>query len=259
MRTSIWLCALPLLFLLASSSSAENRTTEIYLDAAMADIDHAAIHGPSRIDLGGGAVLALAQHRCFVGNGPTTRYFHVLGRDTDPNLTAGMVFPCGLFSEADWFVMVTIGHDGHVSDNARTWTADYVLHILQGKANALSTSNKRQGLPSVEISGWALPPVYDAAAHRTAWAAIVRAGCPSECPASEFVSYETVILGKDGYVDVFTQPSLKDFPKQKQLSDEISAHISYLPAAQYSDFKPTLDHYASYDLLGLLTGDRSNR
>ena len=254
-----WLLAFSFSFALVSNCSAEKRASEIYLDAATANIDHSMVRGPRRIALGGGAELTLTKDECFVGTGPTVQFFHALGQAGDSRVGAGMVYSCGLFSEADWFVLLTIRHDGHVNETARTWTADNILHSLQAEVTAANAFIKQRGRPSVEISGWMLPPVYDAAAHNLAWAVTIKAGCSSGCSASEQVSYEAVVLGRSGYVDVFIQPSLNDFPKQKRIADDVRAHIRYMPTAQYTDFKPLVDQSAPYDLTSLLTGRKSDK
>ncbi|WP_345816928.1 DUF2167 domain-containing protein (plasmid) [Paraburkholderia sp. PREW-6R] len=256
MSISAWLIVLPLLCVHVCSDAAEKQASEMDLDAAIAYIDQSMVSGPRRIDLGDGAVLTLTKNNCFVGNDATVRYFRAHGRLADQQLNAGMVFPCGPFANAEWFVLVTIGHDGHVSENVHGWTADHILEILQAKATAANAVNKRRGLPGIEISGWTIPPVYNSAAHRLAWAAKIKMSCSVNCSSSEMVSYEAVILGRSGYVDVFTQASQRDFPRQKKIADDIRARISYLPTAEYSDFEPQLDRYAPYDLVGLLTGSR---
>lgn len=254
MLASTRYAALGALLLISITSLAQQPASSAAMAAATAMVNRSMIHGPQRVSLSDGASLSLPQDMCYVPKAATGAYFGAIGQPFRRHADGGMVVPCADFARANWFVLLTIDHGGYIGDR-RQWTADGILATLGNVVARGNPGRKKAGLPELRVDGWAEEPRYDALTHRLSWGARVQTVCPDACSRMTVISYEMVILSRDGYLDLTMMSSPSTFSTDKRIADRVLESISYTAGRRYTDFDAKTDKVAAFDLVDLMTAN----
>lgn len=218
---------------------------------AFDDARQAARAGPADLPLAGQARLRLPAGTQFVPQPQAGRLLKAMGNPGDDPRLHGLVFPEG---DGGWFVTVRFEPAGFVKDDdARDWKPDDLLQSYRDGTEASNAERAKQGLPQLEILGWAEKPAYDAAAHRLVWAMSSRhKGDAADAPQG--VNYNTYVLGREGYFMLNLVTGLKDLPAYKPQAQSLLAALAFDDGKRYADFDASTDRVAEYGLAALVVG-----
>lgn len=220
-------------------------------DAALSGLDAARQKGPADIPMIQQLVLHLPAGYDYVPNPAAARFVAAMGNQVDESFL-GLVLPGE--GEIDWLVSLSFEKSGYIrDDDAKSWNVDDMLKSLKEGAEDINQARASQGIPGLELLGWAEPPAYDAATHRLVWALTVsNKGAPPGEPKS--VNYNTHALGREGYVSLNLVTSLDELSKRKPVAQSLLASLEFNPGKRYEDFNAETDHTAEFGLAALVGG-----
>ncbi|MGJ7583153.1 DUF2167 domain-containing protein, partial [Variovorax sp. RHLX14] len=116
--------------------------------------------GPADIVLRDQAHLQLPPGYVWVPTPAAAQLMRSMGNRTDDTFV-GVVFPA---DDADWMAVVKFVKEGYIKDDdAKDWNADDLLKSLKEGTEAANEERAKRGIPSIEVTGWAQKPQYEAA------------------------------------------------------------------------------------------------
>ena len=167
--------------------------------------------------------------------------------------TLGMIVPAGLnvLSPSAWVVVITYDNDGYVKDSD-AGKIDYtsLLHQMQAASRKASKARVEQHYPSMELIGWAAPPVYDKDTHKMYWAKEIRFGDSPE----NTLNYNIRVLGRRGVLILNAVAPMDIFPQIQQQTADIVKMVDFTDGNRYTDFNHSTDKVAAYGLAALVLG-----
>jgi uncharacterized membrane-anchored protein len=150
--------------------------------------------------------------------------------------------------EGNWFGVLHFADEGYIKDDEKI-DADALLAQLKENNTAGNEHKRKEGYDTLTLTGWAIPPRYDAETRRLEWGTRLR----SDRDGSEVVNVSTRLLGRSGYTSavLVTSPAtleadLADF--KKALKD-----FDYVSGEKYSEWREG-DRVAAYGLGALVLG-----
>lgn len=153
----------------------------------------------------------------------------------------------------NWFVEITYDDSGYVKDDeAKEWNADELLESIKQGTEQENEERAKQGVPALNILGWAEKPHYDATSHKVVWSILARAA--DEQPGDETVNYRTLTLGRDGYISMNLVTSNKTLEQDKTHIATLLNDLHYFEGKRYADFNSTTDKVAAFGLTALVAG-----
>jgi uncharacterized membrane-anchored protein len=188
------------------------------------------------------AVFTASSAYTFLGPVDTDRFLKLNGNLSREGTSVTIATRRG-----EWFGILDFSPEGYIKDD-ETLDAEALLKSLK-QSNSLANDTKRQqGLPALELEGWAMPPRYDNVNKRLEWGTLLRA--PDGLPV---VNVSTRILGRSGFTTavLVTSPEtmaadLADF--KTALKD-----FNYVSGERYSEWRAG-DKVAAYGLGALVLG-----
>ena len=155
------------------------------------------------------------------------------------------------FLQDCWAVEITYEEDGHVKDDdAKDIKYDELLAQMQKSILESNDERIKQGGRSMELTGWAEPPSYEASTHKLYWAKKLKELNDSV----EFLNYNIRILGRKGVLVLNAIGSLDQLAEIKQQTQPILAATNFTSGNQYGDFNSGMDKVAAYGIVGLIAG-----
>ena len=220
-------------------------------DPAWTEAKAAAKTGPTDIAIAGQATLHLPADRVFIPQPQAGKLLRVMGNPGEHEELSGLIFPKG---EGEWFATLRYIASGYVKDgDAKEWKADDLLASYKEGTEAGNEERKKMGAASLEITGWAEPPAYEATSHRLVWAMSSREkGAPAD--AAQGVNYNTYALGREGYLSLNFVTGLKDLAGQKPEAKALLGALEFDAGKRYEDFNEATDRVAEYGLAALVLG-----
>ncbi len=167
--------------------------------------------------------------------------------------TLGMLLPNGIspLDEKSWGVVITYEEDGYVKDDdAEKINYVTLLKEMQESTKARNEERVKQGYPSFELVGWAVPPRYDKATHKLYWAKELKIGDQQE----HTLNYNIRILGRQGVLVLNAVSSMQQLQAIEQDAPKILSFVEFNEGKRYADFKPGTDKVAAYGIAGLVAG-----
>jgi uncharacterized membrane-anchored protein len=158
----------------------------------------------------------------------------------------------GVVDEGTWGVVVAFEEDGHVDDGGaeELLDAEELLAVLRERAGAENELRAEDGLPAVEVVGWARPPMYDAARKRLAWAREVRfEGVPVSV-----LNYDVRLLGRTGVLILSVVSTMDDLEAVDAALPRLVDATTFTAGNTYAEFEPGGDPVAPYGLRDLVAG-----
>ncbi|HTT07857.1 MAG TPA: DUF2167 domain-containing protein [Gammaproteobacteria bacterium] len=201
--------------------------------------------GPLSIPLADQAVLDLPAGFVFLDADQTKRALRSAGhKEVDGVL--------GLISEnpdADWSVFLEYNDSGYVKDDdARNWDADAMLKAMQQGTEEVNERRKEKNLPPLLVTGWAEKPHYDSASNKVLWAVTGRSA------DHEFVNFNTLSLGRHGYISMNLVTGLQELPQRKPYVETLLKQLRFVEGKRYADFNSATDKVAAVGLAALVAG-----
>jgi len=205
--------------------------------------------GPVDITLRDQAHLHLPAGYVWVPTPAAAQLMRSMGNRTDDTFV-GAIFPA---DDADWMAVVKFVKEGYIKDDdAKDWNADDLLKSLKEGTEAANEERAKRGIPSIEVTGWAQKPQYDAASHRLVWSALSQRKGSTD--GNQGVNYNTYALGREGYLSLNLITNAKDLDKYKPDASKLLGAIQYDDGKKYADFNSSTDKVAAYGLAALVAG-----
>ena len=140
--------------------------------------------------------------------------------------------------------------DGHVSENKQSdLNEPSLFDHLKRSIDSSNINRKQAGLEFIQISNWAMSPIYNAEKHALYWIEEIEIGDSRE----KRLSANACILGRTGYIRL---SSIVLFSELKQLLNEfpeLSNRIQFYKNQEYTAFTSSEKH-AHIDLDALILG-----
>jgi uncharacterized membrane-anchored protein len=201
--------------------------------------------GPTEVKLGDQAILSLPAGYRFLGAQQTQEVLKQMG-----NIPSGEEF--GLITSAqeqDWFVIVRYVDSGYVKDDdAASWNADEMYTAIKEGTEQDNKQREAQGFPALVLRGWEEKPHYDQQAHKVVWA------LSHVVKEDVGVNYNTLALGRYGYMSMNMVGSLGELPELKPHVQTLLTNMNFVEGKRYANFNSTTDQVAAVGLSALIAG-----
>lgn len=165
----------------------------------------------------------------------------------------GMILPAGehLAASTSWAIVLSYSEIGHVSD-ADADVIDYedLLDQLKIGSRQSGEARKAAGFATMELTGWAVEPRYDADQKVLFWAKRFRTDAHPE----ETLNYDVRILGRRGVLSLNAISGMNRVADIEAASPAIVSMLRFNQGHRYADFDPTADQKAGFSLSGLILG-----
>ena len=160
------------------------------------------------------------------------------------NKTTSVFEPKALVFTVDYIA------DGHVSENKQSdLNEPSLFDHLKRSIDSSNINRKQAGLEFIQISNWAMSPIYNAEKHALYWIEEIEIGDSRE----KRLSANACILGRTGYIRL---SSIVLYSELKQLKNEFSAlsnSIQFYKNQEYTGFTSN-EKNAHIDLDALILG-----
>jgi len=214
--------------------------------AVAQDAEPTWLTGPTTVDLGPAAQLALTEDLAFVDGQVSRRLLETWG-NTPSNQEVGMVRPTA--EDQDWIVIFEYVEEGYIKDDDKDdIDADAILDSYKRGTEESNERRKELGIPGLHVTGWYESPHYDVGSHNLVWGMNAASD-----DGSQTVNYNIRLLGREGYMSV----TLIDEPERLDASrvavQSLLKNFSYKSGKTYADWVPG-DKVAEYGLTALIAG-----
>lgn len=205
------------------------------------------IMGPTEAKLGDQALLKLPKGYRFLGAQETQMLLKQMGNFPSGS-ELGLITATG--EGEQWFMVVRYIDAGYVKDDeAANWDADALMTSIKEGTDEDNKTRQAQGFPPLIIRGWEEKPHYDKAANKVVWAISAQ-----ERESSVGVNYNTLALGRQGYLSMNMVGSLEQLPVLKPHVSQLLANVEFVEGKRYTDFNSTTDKVAAVGLSALIAG-----
>lgn len=203
--------------------------------------------GPAEAKLGDQALLKLPKGYQFLGAQETQALLKRMGNFPSGS-ELGLITATG--EGEQWFMVVRYIDAGYVKDDdAANWDADALMASIKDGTEEDNKTRQAQGFPPLIIRGWEEKPHYDKAANKVVWAISAQ-----EPESSVGVNYNTLALGRQGYLSMNMVGSLEQLPMLKPHVSQLLANVEFVEGKRYTDFNSTTDKVAAVGLSALIAG-----
>ncbi|GAB1722311.1 MAG: conserved exported hypothetical protein [Nitrospira sp.] len=210
----------------------------------------AALHwiaGPTEAKLGDQALLKLPKGYQFLGAQETQALLKRMGNFPSGS-ELGLITATG--EGEQWFMVVRYIDAGYVKDDeAANWDADALMASIKEGTEEDNKTRQAQGFSPLIIRGWEEKPHYDKAANKVVWAISAQ-----EQESAAGVNYNTLALGRQGYLSMNMVGSLEQLPMLKPHVSLLLANVEFVEGKRYTDFNSTTDKVAAVGLTALIAG-----
>jgi uncharacterized membrane-anchored protein len=201
--------------------------------------------GPTEVRLSDQATLRLPEGYRFLDREQTLTVLRQMG-----NFPSGSEL--GLVTSTNkegWFVVVEYIDAGYVKDDdAANWNADELFAAIKEGTENDNKQREEQGFPPLVLLGWEEKPRYDAQAHKVVWA------ISSKSQERTGVNYNTLALGRHGYMSMNMVGRLQDLPQLKPHTQTLLNNLNFVEGKRYADFNSSTDKVAAVGLAALIAG-----
>ena len=177
----------------------------------------------------------------------------IWGNPPSRQKTLGMLVPTNvsIVSPESWAVVITYEEDGYVKDDdANKINYNDLLKDMRESVKASNEARKKEGYPTVELVGWAVPPRYDAAAKKMYWAKELK----FEESDGNTLNYNIRVLGRKGVLVLNAVGGMNELAAIEAATPVILGAVDFQDGNRYADFKPSTDKVATYGLAALVAG-----
>lgn len=164
----------------------------------------------------------------------------------------GMLFPAeyDTMGEDSWGIAIYWEEDGYVSDkDASKIDYDDLMDQMQRDTRSENVFRKQDGYPTVELVGWAEPPVYDGEHNRMYWAKDLTFGGDD----IHTLNYDMRILGRRGVLTLSYIATMGQLGEVRESRDEVLQMAEFTEGNRYADYQKG-DKTADYGLAALIAG-----
>jgi uncharacterized membrane-anchored protein len=152
-------------------------------------------------------------------------------------------------TDEKWFVVVQHIDAGYVKDDdAANWNPDELFASIKEGTESDNKHREAQGFPPLILIGWEEKPHYDTQSHKVIWA------ISSKGKDGSGVNYNTLVLGRFGYMSMNMVGKLHDLPQLKPHVQTLLANLNFVEGKRYTDFNGATDKVAAVGLTALVAG-----
>lgn len=189
----------------------------------------------------------------FLDAGDARRVLEELWGNPPDDSVLGMVVPTAAPLDGDnsWAVVVTFSDEGYVTDEDAAST-DYseLLSEMQAATQDENAARKSAGFETVELVGWAVPPLYDSASKKLFWAKELA----FQGVDGHTLNYDVRVLGRHGYLSLNAVAGMDQLPRVKTGMQQLLPMAEFDAGARYADFNESTDKLAGYGVAALIGG-----
>ncbi|WP_428738782.1 DUF2167 domain-containing protein [Sulfurimonas sp.] len=208
--------------------------------------------GPSKLAIRSQATLDLPQGVGFIPNPQATRLMKALGNRVN-NEFEGMIVPISE-SAGWWYVTVDYTASGYIrDDDAKDWDSVEMLEQMKEGTEEMNKEFIKRGWPEIEVVGWVEQPTYFSHTHQMIWSVSSKEKKQMQTNGAG-VNYNTLVLGREGYVSLNLVTRLDQVEELKPTSKELIDNLHFTQGKRYVDVDMSTDKIASYGLAALVTG-----
>jgi uncharacterized membrane-anchored protein len=196
--------------------------------------------GPRALDTAGNSALSLPEGYVYLNAANTAKF-----EELNENLSGGnevLIAPKTLL----WSAYLVFDDDGYVKDDEKI-DADAILKSLKENTEAANTERKRRGWPELHVTGWSIPPAYNATTKRLEWATLL------ESQGSQTTNFFTKVLGRRGVTTVILVSAPENTAAAVADLNGVLTGYRFKEGDKYADYRPG-DKVAEYGLAGLIVG-----
>ncbi|TAF34939.1 MAG: DUF2167 domain-containing protein [Cytophagales bacterium] len=166
---------------------------------------------------------------------------------------AGILFKAN-FDPVDpnvWATEISYEKVGHVEDtDASDLEKSDLLRQIRDDIHELNEQRAKNGLPEIELVGWAEKPRYDPSTHTLYWAQELKFSSDD----SNVLNYNMRVLGRNGVLNLNIVGNMADFEEIKHEAELIRRSFKFQPGHRYEDFDSNIDEIAVMSVAGLVAG-----
>ena len=204
------------------------------------------LEGPTEAKLGDQALLKLPTGYRFLGAQETQQLLKQMGNFPSGS-ELGLITATG--EGEQWFMVVRYIDAGYVKDDeAANWDADALMTSIKDGTEEDNKTRQAQGFSPLIIRGWEEKPHYDKAANKVVWA------ISAQERETVGVNYNTLALGRQGYLSMNMVGSLEQLPVLKPHVGLLLSNVEFIEGKRYTDFDSTTDKVAAVGLSALIAG-----
>ena len=148
--------------------------------------------------------------------------------------------------QGGWFAVYSFNDIGFVKDDEKI-DADALLKSLRDSQVGGNEERKKQGLEPMTITGWAVPPHYDAVTHNLEY------GITLATASGSNINYHLNMLGRRGVMDAALITSPETLNSDLAAFRSANKGFAYLGDEDYAAYKDG-DKVSEYGLAALVTG-----
>jgi uncharacterized membrane-anchored protein len=151
--------------------------------------------------------------------------------------------------ESKWFVVIRFIDAGYVQDDeAADWDAEEMLASIKEGTEEANAKRREMGMAPLTVRGWEEKPHYDKATNKVVWAIAADDGHGTT------VNYNTLALGRQGYMSMNLVADLNQLPSLKPHAVSLLSNLNFVQGKRYTDFNSTTDKVAAVGLAALVAG-----
>jgi len=210
-----------------------------------------AIEGPKKIKIFNQAVIDLPEGFAYIPNPEASKMMYALGNTVSEEFN-GLIIP--LQGDEWWFVTINYTASGYIKDDdAKDWDAKEMLEQYKEGTESANKERIRRNIPAVEVVDWVEQPTYYGGKHQAIWSISLK---DKDQPMSQSlgINYNTLVLGREGYVSLNLITSLDQVDALKPIGKTLVDHLSFVEGKRYQDVDFKTDKIAEYGLAALITG-----
>jgi uncharacterized membrane-anchored protein len=172
----------------------------------------------------------------------TNKFLELIGNlpSTDERYSIGK-------EDMSWFAVLEFHTSGYIKDDEEI-DADNLLKGLKEGNKKGNEERKKQGLRTMQLVGWSVPPFYNKSTNRLEWGTKLK-----NDDGSYTINYTSRLLGRSGYVSSTLVADPQSFPSQLAEYNQVLTRFSFNSGEKYSEFQEG-DKIAKYGLAALVAG-----
>ncbi|MEK7474630.1 MAG: DUF2167 domain-containing protein [Candidatus Coatesbacteria bacterium] len=208
--------------------------------------------GPKKVSIENYAEIDLPAGYYYTGKKGTVKLMELMGNLLS-GTESGFLAPGNIFEkggDATWFVVFEYSDAGYVSDAEKSKIDDeFRASMLARMKEGVKSENeerKKRGFPTMEVTGWAVPPHYDESTHNLEWGLLLKSSS-----GSNTVNYQVRLLGRKGYMSSILVLGADELEGSLPAFRKVLASYDFKEGQRYAEYRQG-DKIAKYGLIGLL-------
>jgi len=204
----------------------------------------APVEGPGRGSIGSYGEIEIPADYFVIGKSDTQKLMTMFG-NLLTQTEQGTLAP----KRMEWFVVFEFEEIGYVKDDEKdSLDPDAMLKQMQSANKEGNKVRQNQGLPTLDMVGWAVPPQYNPNTQNLEWATLLR-----DAEGAEVVNHNTRLLGRKGTMNLTLVIDPASLEKTLPIYQSIMAGYTFKEGHRYAEYREG-DALAKVGLSALVLG-----